>query len=104
MSLNVREIEREGESGESRDEQQTVGAKKCQRAHENVAGDAESGDGDSGKHSVGAVIDDAAVPVLVDVAGSIAVFAVVFAQGEGRNDDTEQGQDCLLYTSDAADE
>jgi hypothetical protein len=35
------------------------------------------------------VIDDAAVPVLVDAAGRVAVGAIVFAQGERRNDDAE---------------
>jgi hypothetical protein len=38
------------------------------------------------------VIDNAAVPALVDAAGGIAIGAVMFAQGEGRNDHPQHGE------------
>jgi hypothetical protein len=30
-----------------------------------------------------AVVDHAAIPALVDAAGRVAIFAIMFAQGEG---------------------
>jgi len=87
--FDVREVEREGESGEGGNEQQAVGAQEGERAHEKVAGDAEDGDGDSGHHGVGAMVDDATVPAIVNAAGRIALGAVVFAQGKRRNGDAE---------------
>jgi hypothetical protein len=39
------------------------------------------------------VIDNAAIPALVDAAGGIAVLAIVLAQGERRNDDAQDSQD-----------
>jgi hypothetical protein len=91
--FDVGEVEGEGESGEGGDEEQAVGAEEGEGGHEDVSGDADGGDGDGAEHGVGAVIDDAAVPVLVDAAGGIAVVAVVLAESEGGDDDAEYGQD-----------
>src|SRR5579859_645791 len=91
--LDVGEVEREGESAECWNEQEAVGAQEGEGGHENVSRDSHSGHGDGAEHRIGTVIDDAAIPVLVDAARRVAVLAVMLAQCERRNDDAEYGQD-----------
>lgn len=102
IGFDVGEIERESEAGKRQNYEEAVPAQKGERAHEDVSGHAERGDGDlevqwpvvgvMGKHGVWAVVDDAAIPMGIDVAGGIARFAVMLAQGERRSDETEYGQ------------
>lgn len=107
--FNVGEVEGEGEAGKSNHEQQAVKPAKGERAHEDVSEDTGDGYGSSVKNGVhkvdtgggeksvkqgeGAVIDDAAIPALVDAAGGVAVFAVVLTQGEGGDGDAEERED-----------
>ena len=72
-------------------QKRAISAAQGERAEEKVSGDADDGDRNSTERSVGTVIDDAAIPALIDAAGR-SVGAVVFAQGERRNHHAAQGQ------------
>ncbi len=72
-------------------QKRAISAAQGERAEEKVSGDADDGDRNSTERSVGTVIDDAAIPALIDAAGR-RVGAVVFAQGERRNHHAAQGQ------------
>ena len=91
--LNVREVEGEGESSESRNEQQAIRTREGERGHEDVSDDADDGDGDGTEHGVGTVVDDATIPVFIDAARGVSVFAVVFAESERGNGDAKDGED-----------
>jgi hypothetical protein len=99
VGLDVGKVEREGKSAKGGHKKQAIETKKSEDAHEDVSHDADGGDGDGPKHGVGAVIDDAAVPVVVDAARGVSILAVVLAEGEGRGDDAEQREDeeCVFH-------
>jgi len=85
--FDVGEVEGEGECGGDGEQGEAAALEEGQCAEEQVAGDTEGGDGDVGDFGVGAVIDDAAVPLFVDGAG-LGRGGVVDLEGEGGDDES----------------
>jgi hypothetical protein len=86
--LDVGEVEGVGEAEDGAYEQEFAESKRCEDHEQRIAEDADEGDGYAVDHGEVAVVDDAAVPVGVDVAG-LAVGDVVDPQGERRYDNTQ---------------
>lgn len=81
----------ETESEEGGDEKRDPLSAEGEKREQEIAGDADGGDGDVGNLREGAVVDDAAVPLGVDVTG-LSAGGVVNAEGERGNDYAREGQ------------
>jgi hypothetical protein len=91
VGFDVAEVEGEAESDEGEEDSEPALAEKGEEGDGGVANDAEGGDGDAEEDGVAAVVDDAAIPVGVDVAG-LDAGGVVDVQGEGGDDDAGDGE------------
>ena len=91
VAFDVGEIESKGEGGEAGDDQKKALVREGKNCQKKIAGDTDGGDGNVKEDSVGAVIDDAAVPALVDGAG-LRGCGVVHLKSEGGNGDAGEGQ------------
>jgi hypothetical protein len=92
MRFDVAEVKGVDKSYDGEEECGFAAAKERQHADDRVSRNAEDGDGNAVKDGVTAVIDDAAVPVSVDIAG-LDVIREVNMEGECGNDDAGQGQE-----------
>jgi hypothetical protein len=84
-ALDIGEVKGVAKAGDGGGEQQLAEAEGGEHKQQRVAGDTNNGNGDAVEHGEAAVIDDAAVPVGVDVA-RLNVGRVVDPQGERRYD------------------
>lgn len=92
VRLNVGEIEGETEADDGSAERDGAAAEEGEESDGGIAGDSDSGDGYVADHGVAAMVDDAAVPVGVDVAGFDGV-GIVDLQGEAGDDDATDGEE-----------
>ncbi len=95
--FDVGKVERERQGWDGQNKHDPVRALQGKNAEKEISGYADYGDGGAmrirrGEHGVGGVVHDAAIPAFVDVAGCIAVGAVVLAKGQRRGRDSDQGK------------
>src|SRR5205085_72762 len=93
--LDMRQVEREAKRRDGEGEHNFVGALQSEYGEQKVSADADDGDGNAvglGEYGIRTVVDDAAIPVLIDVADRFAVRAVLLAQSERRDYDSDQGE------------
>lgn len=91
VGFDVGEVEGVAESQQRCDEGEDAAAEKGEEGEGAISDDADGGDGNRADHGVAAMVDDAAVPARVDVAGLDGV-GVVNLERENRDDDAENGK------------
>ena len=82
----------EGEADDGGENEKNTAAREGKDGEQEIAGDADGGDGNLVNHRKGAVVDDAAVPVLIDGTG-LGAGVVMDFEGERRVDDAGQGDE-----------
>jgi hypothetical protein len=90
--LDAGEINGKGEAGTGGKEEKQRTAHEGENREQEVSGNADGGDGNVVHLSEGAVVDDAAVPVLIDGAG-LGAGVVVNFEGEGGVDNAGQSNE-----------
>ena len=91
--LDVGEVEGEAEAGEGEGGYEAGALEESEAGHGEIAGDADGGDGDVEDLSKWAVVDYAAVPLGVDVAG-LGGGGVMDLKSECGDQDAGQSEDC----------
>ena len=91
--LDVGEVEGEAEAGEGEGGYEAGALEESEAGHGEIPGDADGGDGDVEDLSKWAVVDYAAVPLGVDVAG-LGGGGVMDLKSECGDQDAGQGEDC----------
>ena len=89
--LNVGEVEGEAQGCQSQYGQEPGALEESQAGHRQVAGNSDGSDGDVQDFREGAVVDDSAVPLGVDVAG-LGCGGIVNLQSKCGNHDAGQGE------------
>src|SRR5690348_9710823 len=98
MFLDAREIKRESHGWDGDHQHGFVEAAKRKGPEQKVSGDADDCHRNTvlaalWEHSIRAVVDDAAIPAVVNVAGRFAVGAILFAQRECGCGDADESED-----------
>jgi hypothetical protein len=80
MLLDACEVQRKRQCRDGERQHDRIGALPGEKAEDKISGYTDYGNRNTVNNSIGTVIDDTAIPALVDVAWSVSVGSVVLAK------------------------
>jgi hypothetical protein len=90
MGFNVSQTKGKREGRHTGDQKQTIGASDGQSSEQGISYDSDVGHRYAPEDGIWAMVDDAAVPALVNAAGR-SIGSVVFPKSQGRSRDSHGG-------------